>query len=245
MIPAVKTTSPIPGISIVIPVYNEIESIDKYINRILSISGDVDQIVIVDGMSNDGTYEKLKSILENHPDQLHVKLIQSKPGRARQMNVGAEQCSGDAIIFLHADTILPDDGIALVKKNITDGVYWGRFDVRLDAGPVMYRVIETMMNWRSACTGIATGDQAIFVRSDVFKMIGGFPVIALMEDITISSALKTVAKVKRIKSPVLTSARKWQVHGVWPTILLMSTLRLAFWFGIKPERLARWYQKTR
>ncbi|MFV1993107.1 MAG: TIGR04283 family arsenosugar biosynthesis glycosyltransferase [Acidiferrobacterales bacterium] len=238
-----KSTS-LPGISIVIPVYNENKSIDDYIDRVLSITGDVDQVVIVDGTSNDGTFEKLNSFLETHSDNNKVKLYRSEPGRARQMNFGAEKCFGDAIIFLHVDTTLPDDGIALVQEKLKNGAYWGRFDVKLDAEPVMYRVIETIMNWRSACTSIATGDQAIFVRTDVFKMINGFPVIPLMEDIAISNHLKTVALTSRIKSPVLTSARRWQDQGVWPTILLMSMIRLAFWFGIKPERLARWYRKT-
>ena len=164
MEPAVNTNFPLPTISIVIPVYNEIKSIEIFINRLFNKTGNVDQVIIVDGMSNDGTHEKLKSILETHPDKNNIKLCQSEPGRARQMNVGAEECFGDAIIFLHADTTLPDDGIALVQEKINEGAYWGRFDVRLDAGPVMYRVIETMMNWRSAYTSIATGDQAIFIR---------------------------------------------------------------------------------
>jgi len=244
MKPAVNTNARLPTISIVIPVYNEIKSIEKFINNFFSIAGDVDQVVIVDGMSSDGTYDKLKSILAARPDNHHISLLQSEPGRARQMNVGAEKCSGDAIVFLHVDTTLPGDGIVLIQEKLNDGAYWGRFDVRLDAEPVMYRVIETMMNWRSACTSIVTGDQAIFIRTDVFKMIGGFPVIPLMEDIAISDRLKTVAAAKRIKSRVLTSARRWQAQGVWSTILLMSVFRLGYWFGIKPERLARWYYKT-
>lgn len=244
MKPAVNASVRLPTISIVIPVYNEIKSIEKFINNLFSIAGDMDQIVVVDGKSNDGTYEKLKSILAARPDNHHTRLLQSEPGRARQMNAGAEKCSGDVIIFLHADTTLPGDGIAFVQEKINDGACWGRFDVRLDAAPAMYRVIETMMNWRSACTNIVTGDQAIFVRTDVFNMIGGFPVIPLMEDIAISDRLKTVAAARRIKSRVLTSARRWQAQGVWSTILLMSVLRLGFWLGIKPECLARWYYKT-
>lgn len=245
MIQAVSTTSPIPTISIVVPVYNEIKFIEQYFNRIVSLAGDVNQIVIVDGKSNDGTYEKLKLMLDNHPDKEHINLYQSESGRARQMNIGVEKSLADAIIFLHVDTVLPENGILLVKESIARGVFWGRFDVKIDATPFIYRLTENLMNWRSALTSIATGDQAIFVKRDVFNMIGGFPIMPLMEDIAISVRLKTVDTAKRIKSPVLTSARRWQENGVWSTILLMWAIRLAYWSGIKPERLARWYQRAK
>jgi len=233
-----------PTITVVIPVYNESDNTDKYFKSIVALSNQADQVIIVDGNSVDGTYELLREKISALSRAEKISLYQSKPGRARQMNVGTVKNTSDAVIFLHFDTILPASGVEQVRESIRSGVLWGRFDVELDGKKFIFRVIEKLMNYRSVLTNIATGDQAIFVRRDVFKLIGGYPELPLMEDIALSKNLKEISAAKRIESPVLTSSRRWQSNGVWKTIVMMWSIRLAYWSGIKPERLARWYRKT-
>lgn len=158
------------------------------------------------------------------------------------MNVGATLARGDILLFVHADTTLPPNALALVRDGLaaTDRA-WGRFDVRIAGRHPLLPVVATLMNLRSGLTGVATGDQAIFVRRAAFDRVSGFPEIALMEDIAISAKLKRLSRPLRLRSPVVTSGRRWDENGFWKTVLLMWRLRLAYWTGADPNELARAY----
>lgn len=191
------------------------------------------EVIIVDGGSNDNTLAISYVITDN--------VIVSKPGRALQMNSGASVATGDVLIFLHADTYLPDNAVQIISESANRENYWGRFDVRLSSEKYVYRLIETMMNLRSCLTAIATGDQAIFIGKTLFEKIGGFPEIPLMEDIEISHQLKKIARPLCIKHKVVTSSRRWETHGVLATVILMWKLRLYYFFGVSPDRLNQLY----
>ena len=158
------------------------------------------------------------------------------------MNAGAAASRCDVLLFAHADTLLPENALVLVRDAIVRGAVWGRFDVRLSGTAAAFRIIERAMNWRSAVTGIATGDQTLFVRADVFRMLGGFASIALMEDIEFSSRLKWVSRPFRIRTPVVTSSRRWERRGVARTVLTMWLLRSLYAVGVSPKFLARLYR---
>lgn len=195
------------------------------------------QLVLVDGGSNDDSPVIAASLVD--------KVILSPRGRAKQMNAGAEQADADVLLFLHSDTRLPDDAVSLVSQAIAEGFHWGRFDVAFDNAKPIFKLIAFMMNQRSRLTGIATGDQCLFVTRQAFSAVGGFPQIALMEDIAISSKLKKLGNPCCLKAKVLTSARRWQQHGIFKTILLMWCLRWAYFFGADPDDLAmRYYGRS-
>jgi rSAM/selenodomain-associated transferase 2 len=147
------------------------------------------------------------------------------------------------LIFLHADTRLPPDAPALIHEALAAGARWGRFDVRLSGARLLLRVVECMMNWRSRLSGIATGDQAIFVRRDLFRQLGGFADIALMEDVEFSRRAKRLAPPACLRACVETSSRRWEQRGVLRTVLLMMRLRLAYFLGADPRELARRYAR--
>jgi rSAM/selenodomain-associated transferase 2 len=235
----------LPTTTLVIPVYNESDRVEQFISCLETTAGHASQVIIVDGGSSDGTFKLLENRISTSSISNIIFLYQSAPGRARQMNSGAMKNTSDVIVFLHVDTCLPDDGLELISNSIINGAFWGRFDVRLDGDRFIFRIIEYFINLRSALTGIATGDQAIFVRADVFRIASGYPDIPLMEDVAFSSVLREMGPVARIKAPVTTSARRWQSNGIWRTILLMWSLRFLYWLGIKPARLARYYRHTR
>jgi rSAM/selenodomain-associated transferase 2 len=159
------------------------------------------------------------------------------------MHAGALVANSDVLLFLHADVKLPDGAVEAVRAAIRQGYLWGRFDVRLSGRNFLFRIIERLMNWRSAATGIITGDQAIFVRRDVYCMLGGYAPMDLMEDIEFSTRLKWVGRPARLHRPVMVSARRWEEKGILRTILLMWTLRLLYWLGVSPKRLGRWYYR--
>jgi rSAM/selenodomain-associated transferase 2 len=163
--------------------------------------------------------------------------VQGARGRALQMNAGARAAGGDALLFLHADTRLPAFAEDLVLNALKDH-RWGRFDVQIDSGRRLLKAVACAMNLRSRLTGIATGDQAIFVRREAFA---GFPEIPLMEDIAFSSAMRRGGRPACLRSRVLTSGRRWESRGVLRTIFLMWRLRLLYYLGAAPERLARLY----
>ncbi len=221
------------SVAVVLPVLNEASQLPAAIQSLQAQTAD--DIVVVDGGSTDGTRAIARAALRP------VRLLESAPGRAMQMNAGAAAAHSDILLFLHADTRLPPNAIESVRAVIRAGNVWGRFDVRLDNPRFAYRVIERFMNWRSALTGIATGDQAIFVRRDVFGKLGGYPAIALMEDIALSARLKRIRAPARLRTAVTTSARRWERRGVARTVLRMWWLRLCYWLGVSPARLARWY----
>ncbi|MEY3217307.1 MAG: hypothetical protein RLZZ280_1684, partial [Pseudomonadota bacterium] len=169
-------------------------------------------------------------------------VMASVRGRAAQMNAGAALGRGDVLLFLHADTTLPDQADRCVTQALAAGHAWGRFDVRIAGSHWMLPVVATLMNWRSRWTGIATGDQALFMRREVFEHLGGFAAQALMEDIDMSKRLRAWGAPACIRQPVRTSGRRWEQHGVWRTIFLMWRLRWRYWRGESPDRLAQDYR---
>ncbi len=225
-----------PTVAVILPVRNEAAILETSLAELLA-QHDPLEVIVVDGGSNDAT----RAIAGGFSSRYPVRVLDTPAGRATQMNAGASAAHADILLFLHADTRLPPRALERVREAVGRGHIWGRFDVHLDEGRFAYRVIEWFMNRRSALTGIATGDQAIFVRRDVFESFGGYAPIALMEDIELSRRLKRRGRPARIASPVSTSVRRWECHGVVRTVLRMWWLRFLFWLGVSPSRLARWY----
>ena len=219
-----------PTISIIIPVLSEAGRIESLLT---SLPADV-EVVVVDGGSNDATVALA---------QQHAQGIEVSRGRAVQMNAGARLATGNTLLFLHADTILPMGFCELLAQFSSSDKAWGRFNVRLDGKQWPYRMIETMMNLRSRWSGIATGDQAIFVRREVFEAVDGYPLIDLMEDIELSCHLKKVSAPYCIDHQVVSSARRWQQNGITRTILLMWWLRLQYLLGVSPGYLLSQYYR--
>jgi rSAM/selenodomain-associated transferase 2 len=223
-------------ISIVIPALNEEKGIAATVAALQRLKPD--QLIIVDGGSTDRTREICES--------LGVTLISAKRSRALQMNQGARTATGDILLFLHADTLLPDSALDDVRTAMENSrCVGGRFDVELDGNHWMLCVIGAMISLRSRLTKAATGDQAIFVRREIFEKIGGYLDIPLMEDIAFSRALKGMGKVACLRSRVITSARRWETEGVWRTIWKMWTLKFLYLLGISPARLKRYYSDAR
>jgi rSAM/selenodomain-associated transferase 2 len=217
-------------LSIVIPVLDEAAGIDDALRRLQPLRRRGAEVIVVDGGSRDATVDIARPLAD------HV--IASGRGRAVQMNAGAAAAHGEVLLFLHADTSLPDDADRHIGMAMRDGALWGRFDVVIDGTHPMLEVVAWSMNRRSRWTGIATGDQAMFVRRDVFSAAGGFPDIALMEDIALSRILKRRGRPACLRQRVRTSGRRWQHRGVFRTILLMWRLRLAYFLGADPADLA-------
>lgn len=198
------------------------------------------EMIIVDGGSTDGTAELA--------EKMGLTVWRSHKGRACQMNFGAAKARGDVLLFLHADTRLPAlyDSTPcwqLISQGLADsGKAWGRFDVEITGHNIMLKVIARLMNWRSRLTGIATGDQAIFVKRELFSQVGGFPEQPLMEDIEISSRLLAFGDPLCLSLQVSTSGRRWEKYGIWKTIFLMWRLRFAYWMGTPAEKLAQLYK---
>ncbi|MFG1313148.1 MULTISPECIES: TIGR04283 family arsenosugar biosynthesis glycosyltransferase [Hyphomicrobiales] len=223
------------GLSIIIPALNEAAGIGETLNRLALCRAQGAEVIVVDGGSTDATMERVRAQA--------VRVIEVPPGRAVQMNAGARASRGALLLFLHADTALPEEADTLLAAILRDDTkLWGRFDVRITGRHWMLRIVATMMNLRSRITGIATGDQAIFVRREVFEAAGGYPTIPLMEDIALTHRLNRFAKPVCLSARVMTSGRRWETHGVMRTIFLMWKLRLAYWAGADPRQLARRYR---
>ncbi len=222
-----------PRISIVVPVVNEEAGIVAFLQALQTYRQRGHEVIVVDGGSRDATVALCEGLVDY--------LLNSAPGRARQMNAGAALASREVLWFVHADTQLPDSAEADIQRGLRDH-HWGRFNVRLSARGAIFSLIARLMNVRSCLTAIATGDQAIFVRRDTFVQLGGYADIPLMEDVELSRRLKRLSRPACIATPVITSARRWQHHGIWRTVLLMWRLRLAYFFGADPARLARQYK---
>lgn len=235
--PTVAPPRAAPTVAIVVPVLVEPE-IGLQLERLAALSPDE---LIVAEASDRPTREQLYAFADKC-SAASIRIISSARGRASQMNAGAAVSSSDVLLFVHADTALPADALSQVRDAVLRGAVWGRFDVRLSGAAAAFRVIERAMNWRSTLTGTATGDQTVFVRRDVFKMLGGFAPIALMEDIEFSSRLKWVARPFRIQAAVTTSSRRWERDGVARTVLTMWLLRSLYACGASPRFLARWYR---
>jgi len=205
---------------------------------------DFDEVIVVDGGSRDRTTEIAETFQVQSSNPLI--LLTSPAGRATQMNAGAAAATGDILLFLHADTHLPADARGAIEGALRDpACVGGRFDVRFDRPTRLARTISVMMNARSRWTGIATGDQAIFVHRLVFDRLGGFPALPLMEDVEFSRRLKRAGRVAALRATVTTSFRRWERGGPVRTILLMWVLRFLYWIGISPRTLARWYPMVR
>ncbi|MDH5631777.1 MAG: TIGR04283 family arsenosugar biosynthesis glycosyltransferase [Gammaproteobacteria bacterium] len=230
-----------PAISIVVPVLNEIRVIKSLVEHLLSHQNNACEIIIVDGGSHDGTLELLGQYVAND----NISLVRATAGRANQMNAGARCCRGDVIVFLHADTRLPDDAMKQISRAILQGSEWGRFDVRFKEDRWLLKRVAFMMNLRSCLTGICTGDQAMFVRRDVFVMLDGFAPIMLMEDIEMSARLLGVGAPACIHESATTDARRWLNRGITRTVVQMWWLRWRYWRGAAPQRLAARYLHER
>lgn len=225
-----------PSVAIVVPVLNEGSGLGPLI-RMLRETG-ADEVVFVDGGSTDSSGEVL--------EETGVCWYACKPGRARQMNLGASKTESDILLFLHADTTISSSSLEEVRRVMGDKeTVAGRFDIRLSGQHFMHRVIAFFVNWRSRLTRISTGDQAMFVRRDVFEKLGGFPEQPLMEDIELSRRLKPVGKIACLREKVMTSSRRWEAHGILRTILLMWWLRFRYWLGADPAELKRHYVNQR
>jgi rSAM/selenodomain-associated transferase 2 len=223
-------------ISIVVPVFNESLVLPRLMVDLAALKEDASldfELVFVDGGSTDNTADLIQAA--------GLRVVNSAKGRAWQMNAGAAKTTGDVLLFLHADTHLPQNAIKTIASSLVGNVCWGRFDVRIDGKSWMLGVVARMMNWRSRMTGIATGDQAMFMTRDAFQAIDGFPEQVLMEDIEASRRLRQLSRPACISSPVVTSGRRWENRGVWTTIFLMWRLRWAYWRGQNPQLLAELY----
>ncbi|MGY2491805.1 TIGR04283 family arsenosugar biosynthesis glycosyltransferase [Cupriavidus sp. CP313] len=223
-----------PRLSIIIPALNEAAGIADTLRELTPLRARGVEVIVVDGGSEDDTRDLSAPLAD--------RLVKAPRGRARQLNDGAAHASGETLLFLHADTLLPERADTLLLAAVGRGAIWGRFDVRIAGRAKSLRIVAAMMNLRSRLSGIATGDQAIFVRRAWFERIGGFPDQPLMEDIALSQRLRAIARPACLAPRVTTSGRRWESRGVWRTILLMWHLRWRYWRGESPDALAEAYR---
>jgi len=220
-------------VSIIIPVLNEAGQITDTLKSLEYYRHQGHELIVVDGGSSDDTL----AIVEPFADTV----LSCNAGRAMQMNRGIAAAQGDALLFLHADTRLPDDAISSMIDALEDGYFWGRFDVRLSGNHFMLRVIERLMNIRSCITGVATGDQAIFVSRESIEIVGEYPQLPLMEDVVFSKRLRSLGWPACLRRQVVTSSRRWEDKGILRTVLLMWRLRLLFFLGVPADKLVKQY----
>ncbi|HEV8326714.1 MAG TPA: TIGR04283 family arsenosugar biosynthesis glycosyltransferase [Nitrospiraceae bacterium] len=233
-------------ISVIIPTLNEELTIMATLAHTAALG--FDELIVVDGGSLDQTPELVESYRRRtqSPAQSPVRLVTAPRGRARQMNEGAKASGGEILLFLHADTQLPGDAKTMIDTTLADQrMVGGRFDVRFDRPSTWGSIISRMMNWRSRLSGIATGDQALFVRRPIFEQMGGFADMPMMEDIDFSRRLKQKGATASLTATVTTSFRRWERHGPLRTLLLMWVLRFLYWIGVSPSHLVEWYKAVR
>lgn len=223
-------------VSIVMPVLDEAAGIVARLQSLQALRRQGVELIVVDGGSRDDTVERAGPLAD--------RVESTGRGRGRQMNAGAACARGGVLLFLHADTTLPAAAISAARQGLASGAVWGRFDVRIVDGPAGIAVVAWAMNLRSRVTGIATGDQAMFCTRAAFAAAGGFPEIALMEDIVLSQRLRAISRPACLRQRVETSGRRWARHGLVRTVLTMWWLRLRFWLGASPDALARAYGYT-
>ena len=221
-------------LSVIIPVLDETAEIASALTALAPYRQRGVEVIVVDGGSRDATVSRARLRAD--------RIVLSPRGRATQMNAGAQKATGDVLLFLHADTLLSKHADHVVLSGLErSGRAWGRFDIKIEGTHWLLPVVAWSMNFRSRLTGIATGDQAMFVKRDTFHAVGGFPVIDLMEDIALSKLLKRVSRPLCLREQVVTSGRRWEKHGVLQTVYLMWRLRLAYYFGADPNELAQLY----
>jgi rSAM/selenodomain-associated transferase 2 len=221
-------------LSIIIPARDEAVFITDVLSALQPLRAEGHEVIVVDGGSRDVTLLIGRLLAD--------RAFVSRPGRALQMNAGAQRATGDVLLFLHADSVLPSDAAVAIARAVAAGATWGRFDVTIRGEAWVLKVVAAMMNLRSRLTGIATGDQGIFVDRALFDRVGGYAAIPLMEDIALSKTLKRVAgRPACLQSRITTSGRRWEARGPWRMIFTMWRLRLAYALGADPARLARDY----
>ncbi len=219
-------------ISIIIPMLNEARGIVATLQALQPLRGRGHEVIVVDGNSSDGCRELARPLVD--------QLLQTSAGRGHQMNVGAQVAGGDVLLFLHADTLLPAEAPELIDQSFSAGNrVWGRFNIHLSGAHPLLRLIERLMNWRSCATGIATGDQAMFMTRLAFEQAGRFPDIPLMEDIALSQSLKQLTRPACVRTYAVTSSRRWERYGIIRTALLHWLLRLGYFLGVDPLILAQ------
>jgi rSAM/selenodomain-associated transferase 2 len=225
----------VPSLSIIVPVLDEAPGIAEALTALAPFRERGTEVIVVDGGSRDRSVELARPLAD--------QVLVAPRGRAAQMNIGAAAAKGDVLLFLHADSKLPPHADELLLDGLRSPTWkWGRFDVRIEGRNPLLPVVAALMNWRSQITGIATGDQAMFVTRDAFIAAGGFPEIALMEDVALSKRLKRLGRPLCLTAQVTTSGRRWDEHGLLRTVLLMWRLRLAYFLGAEPATLARRYE---
>ena len=226
------------ALSIIVPALDEAEGIERALAPLQAMRARGVEVIVVDGASRDATKARAAALCD--------RVLDAPRGRASQMNAGARASRGEVLVFVHADTGLPERAPEAIGAALAaTGRAWGRFDVRIEGGGPLLGLVGAAMNLRSRVTGIATGDQALFVRRAAFEAVGGYPEIALMEDVALSAALKRVSRPACLRERVATSGRRWERRGMLRTIALMWRLRLAYALGADPQRLARRYDVER
>ena len=222
-------------VSVVIPCLDEGAIVQERLEALQSLRQQVHELILVDGGSRDGTAESARPLVD--------RVIVTAAGRARQMNRGASLASGDILWFLHLDSMLPVDAVPAVQRCGAGAHAWGRFGIRLSGRDPVFRVVERLMNWRSRLSGIATGDQGIFVSRELYRRVGGYPEIPIMEEIAFSKRLKRYARPVCVDQFITTSSRRWERNGPLRTIALMWFMRLAYALGADPAWLAGLYRQ--
>ncbi|MBM4124359.1 MAG: glycosyltransferase [Nitrospira sp.] len=242
-------------ISVILPTLDEAQTLPQTLARTLAL--DFDEVLVVDGGSRDRTQDIVRELQApgcpshvdgSEPDARNrtLRLLTAPPGRAAQMNAGASAGRGEVLLFLHADTQLPPDAKPAILQALREpACVGGRFDLRFERDKGLAWLISRLINLRSRSTGIATGDQALFVRREVFERMGGFTAIPIMEDVDFSRRLKRMGRIAALRAQVVTSYRRWESCGPIRTILLMWSLRLLYWLGVSPQRLSRLYVTVR
>jgi rSAM/selenodomain-associated transferase 2 len=224
-----------PLLSVIVPARDEAQVLPQLMVDLAPLRAAGAELILVDGGSQDATCDLAKEGVD--------QLLQSAPGRALQMNAGAAVARGDYLWFVHADTRIDAVAIRSLLDALARHPVWGRFDVRLSGDGLALRLIGAMISLRSRLTGVATGDQGIFVAREAFERLGGYAEMPLMEDLELSRRLKRLARPRCLRPALLTSSRRWERHGIWRTVLLMWRLRLAYYCGANPDQLARVYHR--
>lgn len=225
-------------LTIVIPTLNEASCIESALRALAPLRARSHEVIVVDGGSEDSTAALALPLAD--------KVLSASRGRAIQMNIGAREARGEVVLFLHADTRLPVDADRLVLNGLAAShLVWGRFDVRIAGRHRMLRIVGWAMNLRSRLTATCTGDQAIFVSREVLTRLGGYPPVALMEDVALSKLLRRASRPLCVRALATTSGRRWEARGVWRTMFLMWWLRLRYFFGTSPARLVQMYDDRR